>query len=89
MKVASVSFKKWWLTFRITIDNTIYLKELPKNQVYFGGSLGVQKPLYVTVGGNLLLKTKNDHMYGIGVGVNSQLNTYFQGTMLWKISLKK
>lgn len=74
---------------KITIDNKIYLKELPKNQVYIGGSLGMQKPSNLTVGGNLLLKTKKDHIYGIGVGVNSELNTYFQGTMLWKISLKK
>ena len=74
---------------KTVIDNKIYLKELPKNQVYFGGSLGLQKPSYLTIGGNVLLKTKNDHIYGIGVGVNSELNTYLQGTMLWKISLKK
>jgi hypothetical protein len=74
---------------KTVINNKIYLKELPKNQVYFGGSLGLQKPSYLTIGGNVLLKTKNDHIYGIGVGVNSELNTYLQGTMLWKISLKK
>jgi hypothetical protein len=74
---------------KTVIDNKIYLKELPKNQVYLGASLGFQKPNDVLFGGNAILKTKNDHMYGIGLGVNSQLNTYFQGTMLWKISLKK
>lgn len=74
---------------KIQIDNTIYLKEPARNQVYIGGSLGMQKPSYLTLGGNLILKTKTDHMYGIGAGVNSQLNPYFQGTILWKISLKK
>jgi len=74
---------------KIIVDNKIYLKELPKNQLYVGGSLGIEKPLYLMTGGNLMIKTKNDHMYGVGIGVNSQLNAYFQGTMLWKISLKK
>jgi hypothetical protein len=74
---------------KIVIDSTLYLKDLPKNQIYIGPSLGMQRPLYTTFGGTLLLKTKNDHIYGIGAGVNSQLHAYFQGTILWKISLKK
>jgi hypothetical protein len=74
---------------KITINNTTYLKELPRTQLYLGGSLGIQKPSYTSIGFNAILKTKNDHMYGIGIGTNSQLNTYIQGSMLWKISLKK
>jgi hypothetical protein len=78
---------------KTVIDNKIYLKASPKVQVYVGGSLGLQKPsnfrsCFNHIGGNLLLKTKSDEMIGIGVGVNSQLNTYFQGTYLWKISFK-
>ena len=74
---------------KITINNTTFLKELPRTQLYLGGSLGIQKPNYTSIGFNAILKTKNDHMYGIGIGTNSQLNTYIQGSMLWKISLKK
>jgi hypothetical protein len=74
---------------KITINNTTYLKELPRTQLYLGGSLGIQKPSYTSIGFNAILKTKNDHMYGIGIGTNSQLNAYIQGSMLWKISLKK
>ena len=74
---------------KTTIDNTIYLKELPRTQLYIGGSLGMQRPENLTIGGNLILKDKKDRMYGIGYGVNSQLNSYFQASMLWKISLKK
>lgn len=74
---------------KTVVNNTIYLKELPKNQLYIGPALGMQKPNSLTIGGNLIFKTKNDHMYGLGFGTNSQLNTYVQGTMLWKISLKK
>lgn len=74
---------------KITINNTTYLKELPRTQLYLGGSLGIQKPSYTSIGFNAILKTKNDHMYGIGIGTNSQLNTYIQGSILWKISLKK
>ena len=74
---------------KITINNTTYLKELPRTQLYLGGSLGIQKPSYTSIGWNAILKTKNDHMYGIGIGINSQLNTYIQGSMFWKISFKK
>lgn len=74
---------------KTVINNTTYLKELPRTQLYLGGSLGVQKPSYTTIGFNAILKTKKDHMYGFGIGTNSELNTYIQGSMLWKISLKK
>ena len=74
---------------KITINNTTFLKELPRTQLYLGGSLGIQKPNYTSIGFNAILKTKNDHMYGIGIGINSQLNTYIQGSMFWKISFKK
>jgi hypothetical protein len=74
---------------KTTINNTIYLKELPRTQLYIGGSLGMQRPENLTIGGNLILKDKKDRMYGLGYGVNSQLNSYFQASMLWKISLKK
>ena len=74
---------------KITINNTTFLKELPRTQLYLGGSLGIQKPSYTSIGWNAILKTKNDHMYGIGIGINSQLNTYIQGSMFWKISFKK
>jgi ABC-type uncharacterized transport system ATPase component len=49
----------------------------------------MQRPENLTIGGNLILKDKKDRMYGLGYGVNSQLNSYFQASMLWKISLKK
>ena len=74
---------------KTTINNTIYLKELPRTQLYIGGTLGMQRPEALTIGGNLILKDKKDRMYGIGYGVNSNLNSYFQASMLWKISLKK
>jgi hypothetical protein len=74
---------------KITINNTTYLKELPKTQLYLGGTLGIQTPTYTTIGCNAILKTKNDRIYGIGIGINSQLNTYIQGSIFWKISLNK
>lgn len=73
---------------KTTVTNTIYLKEL-SNQLYLGGSLGTLKPNNLTIGANAILKTKKDHMYGLGFGVTSELNTYIQGSLLWKISLKK
>ena len=73
---------------KTTINNTIYLKEL-SNQFYLGGSLGMQRPGQFLLGGNAILKTKTDKVFGLGVGVNSQLQPFFQGSMLWKISFKK
>lgn len=73
---------------KTTINNTIYLKEL-SNQFYLGGSLGMQRPGQFLLGGNAILKTKADKVFGLGVGINSQLQPYFQGSMLWKISFKK
>ena len=73
---------------KTTVTNTIYLKELT-NQFYLGGSLGIQKPDDLMIGGNAILKTKTDKIFGLGFGVNTQLQPYFQGTMLWKLSFKK
>ena len=73
---------------KTTINNTIYLKEISR-QVYLGGSLGMQRPGQFSIGGNAILKTKTDKLFGLGVGINSQLQPWVQGAMLWKFSLKK
>jgi hypothetical protein len=73
---------------KVVINNTNYVRQKPRTQLYFGGTLGYQKPS-LTAGINLLLKTKKDQTYLIGAMYNPQLSTYFYGTMLWKISIKK
>ena len=75
---------------KVQIDNKIYLKELPKPQLYIGGSLGAAQGSIVPIAGvNLILKTRKDQLYGVEAGINESLRGYVQGSMLWKIKLKK
>ena len=73
---------------KVTVTNTIYLKELV-NQWFLGGSVALQRPTQISISGNAILKTKKDRLYGVGVGINSQLQPFIQGSMLWKFPFKK
>ena len=72
-----------------TIINTIVVKDIPKNQLYIGGNIGIQKPNILMFGPSLLFKTKSDKIYGIQAGFNSEMNGYIQGSLYWKIQLNK
>jgi hypothetical protein len=81
-----------------TIKETMIVKELPKTQVYYGFTGGFNKTDVVSnIGGGLLVKTKKDKIYQVGVGVanrvtdgtNGSLSPYIGGGVYWKIKLKK
>jgi hypothetical protein len=81
-----------------TIKETMIVKELPKTQVYYGFTGGFNKADVVSnIGGGLLVKTKKDKIYQVGVGVanrvtdgtNGSLSPYIGGGVYWKIKLKK
>jgi hypothetical protein len=81
-----------------TIKETTIVKELPKNQLYFGFSGGFNKTDVVSnIGTGLILKTKKDKLYQLGVGVANRtidgtsggLTPYIGGGVYWKIKLKK
>lgn len=79
--------------FRIpTVYNTTIVKELPKNEFYYGLGLGVdQVNGFGSFSGNLLLKTKKMNIYGLNIGMSNQAGEYkpFVGTSLyWKIGKK-
>jgi hypothetical protein len=83
------------------ITNTTIVKDLPKNQIYIGGGLGLDKVnLFNQVSGGFLLKTKSDKIYGLSIGVvntpnrgltptQSEITPFISGSMYWKINLKK
>lgn len=73
-----------------TIRETTVLKELPKNQLYIGGVLGGDKidPINY-VGPAVLFKTKQDHIYVLGVGYGDNGTLSVQAGMFWKIRLSK
>jgi hypothetical protein len=95
--------KIWGRTFDAkvkerTIKETMIVKELPKTQVYYGFTGGFNKADVVSnVSAGLLVKTKKDKIYQVGVGVanrvtdgtNGTLSPYIGGGVYWKIKFKK
>jgi len=80
------------------IKETLIVKELPKNQIYFGLNGGFNKVDVVShIGAGFLLKTKKDKIYQINAGVanrttdgtNGTLSPYIGAGVYWKIKLKK
>ena len=81
-----------------TIKETLIVKELPKTQVYYGFTGGFNKADVVSnIGAGLLVKTKKDKIYNLGMGVanrvtdgtNGSLSPYIGAGVYWKIKLKK
>ena len=75
-----------------TVYNTTIVKEVPKNEFYYGFGLGVdQINGFGSFSGNVLLKTKKQNIYGLNIGMSNQLGEYkpFVGTSLyWKLGKK-
>jgi hypothetical protein len=77
---------------KTTITNTIEAKK--KNQLYIGGGLmGNQQTPIQGLEADLMLKSKNDHLYGISAGFQKPDGTkvvtpYFGVRMFWKIGKK-
>lgn len=65
-----------------TVKEKIYVKEI--SNIWFAGP-SVQLGQISSLGGDLHLKTKKDMLFGIGIGINSNISPYFRGSMSWKI----
>lgn len=75
---------------KTTIKEQVIVKELPKNQVYIGLVGGFDNVNIVNFAGpSLVLKTKTDKMYSIGVGYSGNKTVSIQGGIYWKIKLTK
>lgn len=81
-----------------TIKETTIVKELPKTKVFYGLEGGFNKADFVnSVGAGILINTKKDKIYQLGVGVNNQtidgtngsFSPYIRGGVYWKLKLKK
>lgn len=69
---------------------TTTIQKNPRNQVYAGIlAQGSKDNLLSGAGIELLLKTKGDNMYGIGVLQQINGGQLYQAKTLWKISFKK
>jgi hypothetical protein len=75
------------------IKDMMIVKESQRNQVYYGPTMSFDgQNIINSVGGNLLLKTKNDKIYQVGMGLMNQskeLTPYINGGINWKIRIKK
>lgn len=82
-----------------TIKELMIVKEPARTQVYYGLTGGFNKVDVVSnIGAGLLVKTKKDKIYQIGIGVSNKIGTdgtngtlspYIGGGVYWKIKLKK
>ena len=81
-----------------TIKETMIVKELPKTKVFYGLEGGFNKADFVSsVGAGVLINTKKDKIYQLGLGVdnrttdgtNGTFSPYVRGGVYWKIKLRK
>ncbi len=74
------------ITNTITIDHPYQ----PKNQVYIGGGItGSRESLIQQFEAGLLLKNKQDQMYGIKAGIDVKGNVIYGLQSYWKIKFHK
>jgi len=74
---------------QIIHDNTI-VKELPRTQVYIGAMFGFNQVNIVDYAGPaLILKTKKDRIYSLGIGYATDKTVSIQGGLFWKIKLRR
>jgi hypothetical protein len=73
-------------------NETVYVDEPSKRQIYFGVNGGLTNTeLVKTIGFSGLYKTKTDNIYQIGVGLlnGNTVKPFLHGGVYWKIKLKK
>ena len=80
------------------IKEELIVKEPAKAQLYYGLNAGFNKTDYVSaVGAGVILKTKKDKLYQLGIGVNNRTTDGTNGAFspyvgfgtYWKIKVKK
>ena len=75
--------RKYYASINVpTIKETLYLRELSNNW-FIGPSF--QLGNFPSLGGDLHLKTKKDMLFGVGMGINSNISPYLRGSVSWKI----
>lgn len=87
----NILFRKWNINLvERTIEDKLIVKEPPRNQIYYGMVLGFDKVNVVNFAGpSMILKTKKDNIYSLGIGYNNSKTVSIQGGIYWKIKFKK
>lgn len=78
-----------------TVYKTEIVKELPKNEFYYGFGTGFDNQNFISnVRGSVLLKTKSKRIYTLDVGLinnnfgSQNIGIFIGGSMYWKIGKK-
>lgn len=69
------------------IPTTIITRDslITKRELYYGLGLVANKQQFSYMGGELLYRTRRKHIYGVGVGINNELQPVISGRIMWKI----
>jgi hypothetical protein len=72
------------------INDTLFLAEPLKRQLFIGLQVGFDRKDILNYGGlNLLYKDKKEKIFGLGLGINSNSQPTVMSSVHWKIKLKK
>jgi len=75
----------------IILPTTIITTETIKNKrsLYAGVNLSGNREVFNQLDVGLMLKGKNDKLYGIGLGLDRNLQPILTGSLYWKVQIKK
>ncbi len=60
-------------------------KQINKRELYLGFGLGGDKQQLSYLGGELMLRTKKEQIYGVGLGLNNNFEPILMFKMSWKV----
>ena len=78
---------KYNLVYPTTIIQTE--REINKRELYVGFGLGGDRQQISYAGSELILRTKKDKLYGVGIGVNNSFQPILTFKMNWKVKMPK
>ena len=85
----SILSRKWTTSInKMYIRDSIFLKELPKNEFFIGGIVGYGNSVPY-IGPSLLFKNKKEDIYNLNIGLDLNKNLLYQVGFAKKIKLRK
>ena len=78
---------KYNLVYPTTIIQTE--REVNKRELYVGFGLGGDRQQISYAGSELILRTKKEKLYGVGIGVNNSFQPILTFKMNWKVKMPK
>lgn len=70
---------------KITVNDRMIVKELPKNEIYLGGNLALSSKSFTSIGPSLMLKTKKERVFSVGVGLGPNNTVQYSGGVYIKL----